>query len=167
MAAGAVAGRRHRASPYRTAIEPLGGLPVRVLVTVGRAQDPAALGALPASVHAERWIPQADILPHASVIPCHGGFGTVRSAVSAGVPLVVLPLFADQPYNAARVAAIGAGVELDGGPAAVNRLAQALERVLSEESYRRCARSIADEIGRLPPVADSVPFLEAVAAPPE
>ena len=44
---------------------------------------------------------------------CHGGFGTVRGGLTAGVPMAVLPLFADQPYNAARVAEIGAGIALD------------------------------------------------------
>jgi UDP:flavonoid glycosyltransferase YjiC (YdhE family) len=78
--------------------------------------------------------------------------------------MVVVPLFADQPYNAARVAAVGAGVALEGGPAAVGGLAQALQDVLSQASYRRCARAVADEMRRLPPVSDCVPFLEGFAA---
>ena len=31
----------------------------------------------------------------------HGGFGTTLGALLAGVPQVVVPLFADQPHNAA------------------------------------------------------------------
>ncbi len=49
-------------------------------------------------------------MPHASAMVCHGGFGTVRAGLAAGVPLAVLPLFADQPYNAERVQALGAGL---------------------------------------------------------
>ena len=52
-------------------------------------------------------------MPHAAAMACHGGFGTVRAGLAAGVPLAVLPLFADQPYNARRVAELGAGVALD------------------------------------------------------
>ena len=57
-----------------------------------------------ANVHAERWVPQAAVMPHAAAMACHGGFGTVRAGLAAGVPLAVLPLFADQPDNARRVA---------------------------------------------------------------
>jgi MGT family glycosyltransferase len=151
---------------YQEVVGALADLPVRVLLTTGEAADPDLLGPLPSNVHVERWWPQEDVMPHAAAIVGHGGFGTTLLGLASGVPMVVVPLFADQPSNAAQVAAIGAGIALDGGPAAVNRLAQAVERVLSEGSYRRCARSIADEIGRLPPVADSVPFLESIAAPP-
>lgn len=151
---------------YQQVVGALADLPVRVLLTTGEAADPALLGPLPSNVHVERWWPQEDVMPHAAAIVGHGGFGTTLLGLASGVPMVVVPLFADQPYNAARVAAIGAGVALDGDPAPVDRLAQALGRVLSEESYRRCARRIAEEIGCLPPVAESVPFLEAAAAWP-
>jgi UDP:flavonoid glycosyltransferase YjiC (YdhE family) len=149
---------------YQQVVGALADLPVRVLLTTGEAADPELLGPLPSNVHVERWWPQEDVMSHASAIVGHGGFGTTLLGLASGVPMVVVPLFADQPYNAARVAAIGAGVALQGGPAAVNELAQALESLLSEEAYRRCAGSIADEIGRLPPVADCVPLLEAAAA---
>ena len=43
----------------------------------------------------------------------HGGFGTTLGALLAGVPQVVVPLFADQPSNAERIAAIGAGLDAD------------------------------------------------------
>lgn len=39
---------------YREAIAVLAGVDARLLVTVGEEQDPAALGPLPAGVHAER-----------------------------------------------------------------------------------------------------------------
>ena len=34
--------------------------------TVGELNDPAALGAQPANVHIERWLPLAPLLPHAT-----------------------------------------------------------------------------------------------------
>jgi len=95
---------------YRAAIDALATLPVRVLVTTGRGHDPADLGPLPARVHAERWVPQAAVMPHTAAMVCHGGFGTVRAGLAAGVPLAVLPLFADQPDNARRVVELGAGL---------------------------------------------------------
>ena len=137
---------------YRAAIDALAPLGVRVLVTTGRDADPAELGALPANVHAERWVPQADVLPHASVMVCHGGFGTVRGGLAAGVPLAVLPLFADQPYNAARVQALGAGLALDGP----DGIADAVRTLLAEPAYAARALDVAAETRELPPVADAV-----------
>ena len=149
---------------YRGAIAALAGLPVRVLVTIGRTQDPDALGPLPANVHVERWVPQADVEPHAAAIVDHGGFGTVRAAISAGIPQVVLPLFADQPYNARRVADLGAGIALESGPAAVAALGDALERVLGDPSYAAAAARVAAEARALPAPAGAVDVIADLAA---
>ena len=92
----------------------------------------------------------------------HGGFGTTLTGLAWGTPMVVLPLFADQPDNARRVDALGAGIALDGGPAAVEHLAEALARVLEEPSYSAGARRMAEEIASLAPVTAAVPLLEAV-----
>jgi UDP:flavonoid glycosyltransferase YjiC (YdhE family) len=43
----------------------------------------------------------------------HGGSGSTLGALAAGVPLAVLPLFADQPQNARRGAEVGAGVAVE------------------------------------------------------
>ncbi len=147
---------------YQGVAAAVADLPVRVLMTLGAA-DPEALGPLPANVHVEQWWPQADVMPHAAAMVGHGGSGTTLAGLAAGVPMVVVPLFADQPYNAARVEAIGAGIALEGGPAAVAGLADALRQVLDGDWYRAGAARIADQIARLPPVADAVPMLEEIA----
>ena len=49
-------------------------------------------------------------MPHAAAVVGHGGFGTTMMALAAGVPQVVVPLFAfDQTINAERVAASAPG----------------------------------------------------------
>jgi UDP:flavonoid glycosyltransferase YjiC (YdhE family) len=159
---GSVAPQRDAYFPalYRTAVDALAPLPARVLVTVGRDRDPADLGPLPANVHAERWIPQADVLPHAAAVLCHGGFGTVRGALGAGVPVVVLPLFADQPYNARRVAEIGAGIALEHGPSGID---EAVRAVLADPAYAERAAAIAADVGALPTVDAAVGVLRDLA----
>ena len=98
---------------YRAALEAVDGLEARVLLTIGRGADEDALGPLPRNVHVERWVPQEDVLAHAAAIVGHGGSGTTLGALAAGVPQVVVPLFADQPFNAERVAEAGAGLAVD------------------------------------------------------
>ena len=149
---------------YRAAVDALADLPIRVLVTTGRGADPAELGPLPAGVHAERWVPQADVMPHASAMVCHGGFGTVRAGLAAGVPLAVLPLFADQPYNARRVAALGAGIALEGGAEAVSGLRDAVRALLADDAYAIRAHAVADEVRALPPADTAAAILRELAA---
>ena len=57
-------------------------------------------------------------MPHAAAMIAHGGSGSTLTALAWGLPMVLLPLFADQPANARRVDESGAGVLLDGGPPA-------------------------------------------------
>jgi UDP:flavonoid glycosyltransferase YjiC (YdhE family) len=140
----------------------LGALDVRVLLTLGEARDPRSLPAPPPNVRIEGWIPQADVLPHAAAFLTHGGFGSTLGGLLAGVPLVVLPLFADQPHNADRVAAVRAGVALQGGPAAVPRVGAAVNEVLGDPSFAEFARALRDEAAHQPPVRESVALLETL-----
>ena len=137
------------ASAYRTALEAVDGLPVNVLLTTGDRGDPDALGPLPANVHAERFVAQAEVLGHAAAVVHHGGFGSTFGALAAGVPAVVVPLFADQPYNARRVEAVGAGLAVDAADGAT-ALHGALERVLGDRSFGDEARRVAGEMRALP-----------------
>lgn len=112
-------------------------------------------------MHVAGWVPQADALGHASVVVCHGGSGTTLGALAAGLPLVIVPLFADQPANARRVAAVGAGVAVEPHPDAAPEpirssidpvaLRDAIEAVLGDGAYGRAARRLADEMHALPP----------------
>jgi UDP-glucoronosyl and UDP-glucosyl transferase len=137
-------------SLYAAVLDSLAELPVRVLVTVGEAADPAVLGPLPPGVHVERFVPQNQVLGAATVMVTHGGSGSMLGALAAGLPLVVLPLFADQPYNAARVAALGAGMTVAGGPGAAGQIGAAVTAVLDNPAYQVGAQRIAAEIGKLP-----------------
>lgn len=161
---GSVAGRQPvGTAAYRCALAAVSGLPVRVLLTIGRDADASALGPIPANVHVEAWVPQSDVLGDAALVVCHGGSGTTFGALAAGVPLVVVPLFADQPANARLVAEAGAGLAVlptagpEGamgvpGPDDTPRLRAAIESVLADRAYRDVADRLAAEMRALPGV---------------
>ncbi len=71
-----------------------------------------------------------------------GGLSTVMKALAFGVPLVCIPLLADQPDNAARVVAHGAGVRVGRDPSPA-QIGQALMRVVTEAHFRDGARRLA------------------------
>jgi UDP:flavonoid glycosyltransferase YjiC (YdhE family) len=60
------------------------------------------------------------------------------------------PLGADQPANARRIAAIGAGLAIDAPDSAA--MAGALGRVLAEPSFGSRSRAVAAEIAALPDI---------------
>ena len=76
---------------YRAVVDALAELPARLLLTLGEPGDPAALGPLPANVHAARFRRQHDVMPHAVAVIGHGGFGTTLTGLAHGVPQVALP----------------------------------------------------------------------------
>lgn len=126
--------------------------------------EEGTLGPIPANVHVEEWVPQGDVLARAAAVVCHGGSGTVRGSLAAGVPMVVVPQGADQPHNARRIAAVGAGLALPGADAGV--LGAAVARVLAVAEFGRAARRIADEIAAMPPVETAVAAMVAIASKP-
>lgn len=151
-------------SLYTAAFDALAELPVRVLATIGERRDSAELGPLPPSIRVERWIPQAAVMPQAAAMVGHGGAGSTLSALAAGVPMALIPQFADQPHNARRVADLGAGIALDSGTESVSQLGQAVTALLAEPSYRERAMTLAEEIRALPPIDEAAGLLAGVAA---
>lgn len=148
---------------YAPTLTALAGQQVRVLMTTGDGLDPSSLEPIPANARVERWWPQADVMPLSAVMVGHGGFGTTMTALGAGVPQVVMPLFAlDQFVNASRVAAAGAGVQLLGGPSAIDQLPAAVDQLLHDPSYRKGAQAVAAEIAALPDVAGSPEVLQGL-----
>ena len=148
------------AGVFREAVDALAELDACVVMTVGRTVDPEGLGPVPANAHVVQWLPQHEVLAHASAMLGHGGFGTTMGALSAGVPQVVVPLFSfDQAVNGSHVAAVGAGVTTRIGPGEVASGASQIAGVLADPSYAEAARRVASALRDLPPPAQAVPIL--------
>jgi UDP:flavonoid glycosyltransferase YjiC (YdhE family) len=138
-------------------------LPLNLVVTVGRDIDPHELGPQPANIHIERYVPQSLVLPHSSLVVSHGGSGSVIGALAHGLPMVLIPMGADQPYNAARCEALGVGRVLDAVHSTPETVREAAAAVLEDETYRRAAERIRTEIAALPGPEHAVTLLERLA----
>jgi UDP:flavonoid glycosyltransferase YjiC (YdhE family) len=135
-------------------------LPVDVVVTVGRAIDPAELGEQPAHVRVEQFLPQAGVLAHCDAVVSHAGSGSVMGALAFGLPSVLVPMGADQPLNADRCVDLGVGRALDAVSSTPADIAEAVADVLRDTSYRDAAMRIRDEIDALPGSAHAADLLE-------
>lgn len=168
---GSVAASVPWAAPiYEVALEAVADLPARVLLTTGDGVEDGQMVPPGPHVHITRWVPQVDVLAAASVVVCHGGSGTTLGALAAGVPLVVAPLFADQPENARRVADLGAGVAVgprdQGAPTSAvepTDLRRAVTDVLADPAPADVAHRVAREMDALPQVNEAVAAITAVA----
>jgi len=85
---------------------------VRVVLSVGKATDPAALGA-PQNFVVRRSVPQIDVLNHVDVFVTHCGMNSANEALHHGVPMVAMPVFGDQPLVAQRLVELGVARRVD------------------------------------------------------
>ncbi len=138
-------------------------LNVNVLLTVGPYVDPAAFGPQPPHVRIAQYVPQTLVIPSCDLVVSHGGSGSVFGALTHGKPMVLAPMGADQPHNAERVRALGAGEVLDVLTATPDEIAATARAVRESFTHRRAAERLRDEIAALPAPASAVPLLEALA----
>lgn len=66
-------------------------------------------GTLPPTVMAVNDVPHEWLFPRMAAVVHHGGAGTTGAALRGGSPSIVVPFSFDQPFWAARVAALGVG----------------------------------------------------------
>lgn len=152
----------HAKSIHHIALEAVTGLPVRALLTTGAELAPEVLGAIPPNATVLPWVPQSDVFPLATVLVNHGGSGSMLGGLAAGLPMVITPLFADQPSNADQVEKAGAGLAVpDPSP---ETLRSAITEVLEGQQFREGASRIAVEMAQTPKIDAAVDkLLEPVA----
>jgi UDP:flavonoid glycosyltransferase YjiC (YdhE family) len=135
-------------------------LDVDVVATVGRQIDPEELGPQPERIRVERYLPHSAVLPRCAAVVSHGGSGTVLGALAHGLPSVLLPMGADQPWNASRCEELGVALVLDSMRATPADVREAAATVLTDPSYRAAAERVRDEIRALPGPEHPVRLLE-------
>ena len=149
---------------FRLIADALADQPFEVVIALGSGVPREALGEVAANIRVGGFLPQARILERASVVANHGGYGTVSAALGVGLPLFLLPMGADQPYNTERCITAGAalGVIQDqppGPPTAAPPpftppdpavIRDGTRRLLEEPAFRAAAGTIAAEIAAMP-----------------
>lgn len=128
------------------AVVAAGKLDVNVLVAP-HTEDDLDMGQVDRQrVHVAGFVPMRDLLLHSDLVVSAAGAGTVLSALSAGLPMVLFPLGLDKPVNAERAAAAGTALVID-DPAAIS---DAVLELLRDGSFRTSAEGLAREIAAMP-----------------
>jgi UDP:flavonoid glycosyltransferase YjiC (YdhE family) len=126
------------------------------ILALGAAVDDARdFGPLPGNIRLAGWVPLAQLLVTCEALVHHGGAGSTLTALSAGVPQVVLPHGADQFVNGAVITRHGLGLSCE--PHEVST--EALSAVLDDPTVRANALATMAEIAAQPTPAATVEVL--------
>ena len=94
---------------------------------------------IPPTVQVTGWINQKLFLahPHTQAFVTHGGLGSLGESIQARVPMLVFPLFFDQPNNAHRLTEAGVALPLHFREESITaaKVASRLSRLTTEPSF--------------------------------
>lgn len=99
---------------------------------------------LPSNVKIWKWLPQDDLLAHPNLklFITHGGLGSVLEAKVRGVPIVGIPIFADQMSNLQMASDEGWCVHLHYTDLTTETFSRAINEVLNNSTYRKIVQDI-------------------------
>jgi len=153
-------GEQGQADLLQRCVDAVAQLPLRAIVTTGSI-DPETVKA-GTNTQVVRYAPHADILPSASLVITHAGFGTTMAALGRGVPLLCTPMGRDQFFNAEQVQALGAGRMLMPDSSS-DEIAQAATEILGDDRFKAGAKQMAVAIGGYGGASEAAAALEALS----
>ncbi|PAV75208.1 hypothetical protein WR25_21968 [Diploscapter pachys] len=91
----------------------------------------------PTNLHLYKWMPQQDLLAHNKTVAIitHGGYNTIQESLAVGVPMITMPLFADQCKNSMMAKKRGFAVYLNKGNINKETVVEAMREVIDNPEY--------------------------------
>ncbi|MBA9050674.1 MULTISPECIES: macrolide family glycosyltransferase [Streptomyces] len=126
------------------AFGPLAGW--HVVLQIGRRTDARELGEIPPNVEVHHWVPQLAILEQADAFVTHAGMGGSSEGLYTGVPMIAVPLGAEQSGNADRLVALGVARRIDTADATADTLRTALLELTADPEVRRRSDALRAEV---------------------
>jgi MGT family glycosyltransferase len=145
---------------FQSIAEACVGLDAQLVISLGGAGKPESLPKLPGSPLVVGYAPQLELLQKAAVAITHAGMNTALESLSNGVPMVAIPITNDQPGVAARVAWTGAGEVVPLPSLDVPKLRTAIQRVLTQDSYKKNASRLQEAIALAGGVSRAADIIE-------
>jgi len=131
---------------FRTCIEAFAQSKWQIVMTLGGKGSMESLGTLPANFIVRNYVPQDKVLQHSVLFITNGGMNSVNHALYHNVPMILIPQSADHPWNAKRVAELGAGKVLSKKQITASRLRATAEEILSQPDYAQAAATIGETL---------------------
>jgi len=133
---------------FRACMDAFSGLPLQVVMDIGRRTDRASLGTPPENVLVFDHSPQWKLVERAALVICHAGGNSVQECLRAGAPTLLYPQAGDQFALADRVEELGAGLRLRPEDIQPDGLRELAARVMGEPEFRNRAAAVRDAMLR-------------------
>ncbi|XP_016911984.2 UDP-glucosyltransferase 2-like [Apis cerana] len=116
--------------------------PVRVLMKIAKS-DKLPPG-LPENVYILPWIPQVKVLKHPNIkaFITHGGLMGSQEAIHYGVPMIGIPLFADQFININNYVRLNIAIKLKLISLTQEEMDHALNEILNNPKYKKAIKEL-------------------------
>uniref|UniRef100_A0A2A4IVU8 UDP-glucuronosyltransferase n=1 Tax=Heliothis virescens TaxID=7102 RepID=A0A2A4IVU8_HELVI len=118
------------------------------------------------NIRISKWLPQSDLLKHPKLklFVTQGGLQSTDEAITAGVPLVGVPMLGDQWYNVEKYEHHRIGVKLELGTLTEELFANAVNKVIGDDSYRKNIIKLRDLMNDqpMPPLERGIWWIEHV-----
>jgi zeaxanthin glucosyltransferase len=135
------------------------GLNAQLIISKGGSSNSINLLDLPGKPIVVDYAPQYEILKKSTLTITHAGMNTTLESLSAGVPMVAIPITNDQPGIASRIDWTGTGIMVPLKKATIKNLRTAIKNVLTEPSFKERAehfKKIIEERNGLKLAADLI-----------
>ncbi|OQA17999.1 MAG: Desosaminyl transferase EryCIII precursor [Chloroflexi bacterium ADurb.Bin360] len=105
-------------------------------------------------------IPHSWLFQRMAAVVHHGGAGTTAAGLRAGVPGIIVPFFADQPFWGARVAELGVGPKpIPRKSLTAEQLSRAIQVAVTNADMRQRAANLGAKIQSEDGVAEAVEII--------
>lgn len=138
----------HSLDFYKLCIQALKNSDHTVVMSIGNKVHISDLGEIPENFIVKSYVPQIEVLQYTKLFITHGGMNSTNEGLYYGVPLVVIPLSADQPIIAGQVARFGAGITLHMQSLTADQLRESVDHVLNHPSFNQAAATIRESFQR-------------------
>ena len=139
----------------------LSSSPHRFIISKGAFGDKYEL---PDNFWGDNFVPQTPVLKIVDLAIIHGGNNSLCEAFYYGKPMIVMPIFADQPDNAQRVDEKGFGIRLDPFNCSKEELLNAIEKIANDNELHDKMKLIAERCQRESNSSKIIEMIEEIVA---
>ena len=127
---------------FKNVIEAFKDSDYLVVMSTGNKERLRQIGDIPENFIVSDFVPQAEVLKHADLFIAHGSMGSISDGMYLGIPTILVPLGADQFFNAYRLQDLGAGKVLKKVEVTPENLKREAETVLGNNLYKQQVQKV-------------------------
>jgi MGT family glycosyltransferase len=119
---------------------------------------------LPSTVRVESFVPQLAVLSHPKVVAfvSHCGMNSIHESLYYGKPILALPFFGDQHYNAARLVDLGVALKLNKHNFNYTVVADKINQLLHNKHYQKQVLQVSKILSKTDGLNQAVQIVEAL-----